>query len=116
MAAPRSESIVPVALDQTGAQCCIRLEGEVDISSAAELKKLLFEALASGKDLRVDLCQATALDVTVLQLLLVLERETKRSKVNVVLAAGVQEDFFPLLAEAGFENFPIPIEPRTQTE
>ena len=60
---------MPVNLDQGEAQCVIHLEGEIDISSAAELKKLLLLALQSGKELRLDLERATELDVTALQLL-----------------------------------------------
>jgi anti-anti-sigma regulatory factor len=44
-----------VTLDQSEARCVIRLGGEINIASAAEMKKLLLQALALGRELRVDL-------------------------------------------------------------
>ena len=97
-----------VNLDQNEGQCLIRLEGEVDISSAAELKKLLLEALASGRELRVDLERTTDLDVTAVQLLWAAERKAGGSGVGLRLLGHVPEQVAVALSDAGFEKFPIP--------
>ena len=44
-----------------------------------ELKKVMLQALASGKEMLVDLRRATELDVTAIQLLWAAEREARKS-------------------------------------
>lgn len=68
---------MPATLDQTAIPWTLRLQGEMDINCAADFKTLLIQALASGKDMELDLRQATALDVTALQLLWAAEREAR---------------------------------------
>jgi anti-sigma B factor antagonist len=65
---------MPVTLEQGGPLCFLRLEGEISVGSAAELKVALLQALASETDVRLDLERATELDVTALQLLWAAER------------------------------------------
>ncbi len=77
-------------LEQNGAQCLIRMEGEITVACAAELKKALVQALARGNDLRMDLESATELDVTALQLLWVAEREARKLAVGFVLDRAEQ--------------------------
>lgn len=98
---------MPVTLEQNGGLCCIRLEGEVDIASAAELKKLLLQALASGSELRVGLEGATELDITALQLLWAAEREARASGRGFSLAGRVPEEISAAVDEAGLEKFPV---------
>jgi anti-anti-sigma regulatory factor len=88
------------------------VEGEINIASAAELKKLLLEALASGKDLRLDLGGATEVDVTTLQLFWAAEREARRLGVGFTLLGCVPEPISITLGIAGFEKFPIPADPK----
>jgi anti-anti-sigma regulatory factor len=47
----------------------VRLQGEVGIGDALELKGALLDGLALRKQLRIDIGAASALDVTILQLL-----------------------------------------------
>jgi anti-anti-sigma regulatory factor len=47
----------------------IRLEGAVNIADAAELKGMLQEAFGSDQELRLDLKEATDLDICILQLI-----------------------------------------------
>lgn len=101
---------MPIVLDQNELQYVICLEGEIDIASAAELKKLLLEALASGKELRVDLARATELDVTALQLFWAAGREASAAGVGFNLAGEVPAAITSTLGDAGFEQFPIPAE------
>jgi anti-anti-sigma factor len=103
---------VSITLDRKEGQCLIHLEGAVDIASAAELKALLLEALASGKDLRVDLERTSELDVTALQLLWAAERAAGGSGVGFSLSGRVPEEISVALRDAGFEKFPIPADTR----
>jgi hypothetical protein len=79
------------------------------MSSAAELKSALTEALACGKDLRVNLEKITELGVTTLQLLWAAERQAKATGLGVALDGHMPDVVSAVLGEAGFENFPIPV-------
>ncbi len=96
---------MPVTLDQGGALCLIRLEGEISIGLATELKAALLQALASGTEVRLNLEHATELDITALQLLWAAEREARKSGKACELVAPVPPDVLRALGEAGFENF-----------
>jgi anti-anti-sigma factor len=98
---------VSITLDRNESQCLVCLEGEVDVSSAAELKKLLLEALASGRELRVDLERTSELDVTALQLLWAAEREAAGSGMGFSLLGGVPEEISVALSDVGLKNFLI---------
>ncbi len=99
---------MPVTVEQSAAQSVIRLEGEINIGCAAELKDLLLQGLASGKELRVNVGRASELDVTALQLLWAAEREARKSAIKFVLAGAVPDEIKTIATDAGFENFPVP--------
>jgi anti-anti-sigma regulatory factor len=99
---------VPVTLHLSEGPSVIRLEGEINITSAAELKTILLQALGSGKAVRVDLAGATELDVTALQLLWAAEREARGSSLGFALAGLVPEEVSATVLDAGFEEFPVP--------
>ena len=99
---------MPVTLDQGEAFCLVHLDGPVNITSAADLKKLLLQALESGKDLRVDLELATELDVTILQLLWAAERKAAGSGTGCTLSGRVPPGVSDAVLNAGFEKFPVP--------
>ena len=101
---------MPVTLDQNEGQCLIRLEGEIDVACATELKKVLLQALASGQQLRVDLERATEVDITALQLLWALDREARGSGRGCTLAGRVPEPIAGTVSAGGFGRFPIPAE------
>jgi anti-sigma B factor antagonist len=98
---------MPVTLEQGGPLCFLRLEGEISVGSAAELKVALLQALASETDVRLDLERATELDVTALQPLWAAEREARRSGKAFELTPSVPPDVLRVVGEAGFENFPF---------
>jgi len=106
---------VPVTLDQNENFCLLRLEGEIDITSATELKTLLLQGLASGRELRVDLERATDLDVTAMQLLWAAEREARRSGMGITLTGRVPKEISSAAGDAGFESFPVPENPKLET-
>lgn len=93
-----------MTLEQSEAVCVIRLEGGIDIASAAELKTLLLQALASGRELRADLEAATELDITAVQLLWAAEREAGRSGRKFTLAGRVLGAIRAAVRDAGLEK------------
>ena len=82
----------------------IRLAGELTLTSAAELKNLLLQGLASGNDLRVDLEQAEEIDIPVMQLLWAAGREANRKGAS--LAIQMSDAAATAARDAGFERFP----------
>ena len=82
----------------------IRLAGELTLTSAAELKNLLLQGLASGNDLRLDLEQAEAIDITLMQLLWAAGREADRKGAS--LAIQMSDAAATAARDAGFERFP----------
>jgi hypothetical protein len=98
---------VPVVLDESGALPVIRLEGEVNIESAAELKGLLIKALGMGTETRVSLEKATDLDISAMQLLIATERDAAKSKIRFVLDGPVPDEISVAMVHAGFRKFPV---------
>lgn len=99
---------MPVVLDESDGFSLIRLQGEVDIASAAELKSLLLKALAPGGELRVNLQEATELDITAMQLLIATEREAVKSGLRFRLDGPVPDNISVAMVDAGFRKFPVP--------
>jgi anti-anti-sigma factor len=102
---------VPITLDQSEGVCLLRLEGEIKIASAAELKRLLLQALAARGELRVDLEHATDVDVTALQLLWAAGREARASGTGFRLVGSVPKEVLMTANETGFESFPVGANP-----
>jgi|SRR5579872_1135563 len=98
------------------ASCVVRLEGDVGVASAAELKRLLIESISSRKELRLELACATDLDVTVLQLLWAARCEADRSGTRFSIAGDVPANLLSAVLEAGFANFPVPLSPETEAK
>ena len=93
-----------VTIERQESQSLIRLEGDFTLTSAAELKDMLLEGLASGNDLRLDLEHAGEIDITVMQLLWAAGREADRTGAGIAIRVS---DAAGLAArEAGFERFP----------
>lgn len=103
---------MPITFEQSEAQYVIHLEGEITIPLAAELKQAIIQALTEGKDLCVRLERATELDITALQLLWAAEREAKKSSLRFTADGSVPEEIRVAASAAGFERFPVPIEPK----
>ncbi len=99
---------MPAVLDEGGAIPLLRIEGEADISTSAELRSLLLQALAAGKGLRVDLEKATDLDITAMQLLVATERDAAKSNMPFSLEGRVPDDISVAMAHAGFRKFAAP--------
>jgi len=100
----REESSLSITTEPRETGLLIRLEGSVTVTSAEELKKLLIEGLASGKDLQLNLERAEEIDVTVMQLLWAAEREAARAGGGIT--SLVSEAAARAARDAGFARFP----------
>lgn len=96
-----------VSVDQSAEVPTVRLDGEVDISVALELKGALIEAVASRPGLRLELEGVTALDITTLQLLWAAGRETARSGTKLLLSGPAPEAMDEAMGLAGLEGFAV---------
>jgi ABC-type transporter Mla MlaB component len=85
-------------------QWTLRLDGDCSLASAAELKTLLLEGLASGSELRVDLKGMEEIDITVLQLLWAAQCAAARDQRGFV--SRVPDRVAALARNAGFDDFP----------
>jgi anti-anti-sigma factor len=97
-----------VRFDRSEVPGVIRLDGEIDIGCAAELKAVLEEALAVKSDVshpaRVSLSQVTAMDVTAVQLLWAAQREALLAGRKLALEDPVPEALRAMLRAAGLER------------
>jgi anti-anti-sigma factor len=100
------EKCVSITVDRSGAISMVRLEGEVDINSAMELKERLMEALAGGGEVKLDLSAASALDITAFQLIWAAERAAKKAEVAFSVTKLVPEQIVSMLIDAGLEPLP----------
>jgi anti-anti-sigma factor len=96
--------VLPVTMERHETHSLVRLEGELTITSAAEVKEALLAGLAAGTELHLDLERVEAIDVTVMQLLWAAGREADRT--GVALAGRMSEAAAALAREAGFERLP----------
>ncbi len=64
-----------VSTEQGGTLHRLRLEGDLDIYAAAELKTALVDALSTTHELEIDLAQISAIDTSGIQLLAAAKRE-----------------------------------------
>lgn len=94
-------------LDQREESTLLCLEGAIDIASAAELKRLLTEALSKAKEVRVTFENVSSLDVTVVQLLWAAAREARASGLEFALEGAVPEPVLKALGSTGFRDFPV---------
>ena len=103
---------MPLTFDAGSTRYILRLEGEVDVTSAAELKLALIEAISSRQEVQVDLAGATDLDVTAIQLLWAANREAEKAGVRFAVTGEVSENIRNAVCEAGLENFPVAVIPK----
>jgi anti-anti-sigma factor len=96
---------MPVTVEERENTSLVHLEGEVNIAGAVELKSLLVNALASGKEMRLALENAAVLDITALQLLYAAERDAARSGVRITLEGSVPEAISAAMTDAGCAKF-----------
>jgi len=96
-----SDEQAAVRLERQGTLRRIRLQGAVDIASAAELKRLLLEALAEGSELQVSCERVEDLDVTAVQLLAAARRAALAAGKEFVFTSPPPADVVSSMAEVG---------------
>ena len=101
-----------ITLKQNQKSTVIRLKGVIDITTAAEFKKLLFQACGSGKDVRVVLDGVTDLDVTAVELIWAARRSAEGAGVAFTLSGAVPESVSSALGNAGLQQFLAPLDAR----
>jgi anti-anti-sigma regulatory factor len=93
--------------DRSTTPATLRLEGNLEIGSAAELQSRLLEALAVGEPIRIVLEGVTGLDVTGLQLLTAAERAAQARGAAWVRSGAMPERLKRTADEAGWERVPF---------
>jgi len=91
----------PVMLVRHAESCQIRLQGLVEISAAAELKRILLEALATEGDLHLDCQRLSEVDITAVQLLSAAQHAAQSVGRQFVFDTPPPTEVVSALAEAG---------------
>ena len=94
---------MPITMERLDRQSIVRLEGELTVTSAAELKGVLSEAL-SGGDLQLDLERAGEIDIAIMQLLWAAAKEAERTGAGLTIRAS--EAVTGAARDAGFDPWP----------
>lgn len=95
---------MPLTFRQEDSRWLIRMEGQVDLASAGELKQMLLEWLAARKDLEFDLQDVEEIDIPIMQLLWAAARDAGR--LGLTVAARSSESASAALRDAGFAQLP----------
>lgn len=90
-----------ITLSQAKKASRLKLEGEIDISVAAELKAALLKAIAAGKTIRISAEAVTELDVTALQLLWAAERAAREGGTRLIFTGEMSSPVRGALLEMG---------------
>ena len=92
-----------VSIDKQEDRWLIQLDGEGGVAHASELKNLLREGLAVAHNLELDLGALEEADVSLLQLLLALEKVPRPARGRVT---AVSDAAAAAARDAGFDRFP----------
>ncbi len=101
---------MPVTYEEGSAVITLRLEAEVGIGDAPELKRILLHALTAEKELRVNVETATSLDVTVFQLLRAAASQAQAAGLKIYREGPVAEKISAAYADAGLGKFPLDLQ------
>jgi len=99
-----------VTAEQYASHWLVRLEGDVTLGSAAELKTLLLQWLATGKNLELDLDCAHEIDIAALQLFGAAARDAGRS--GATITGRATGTVVQAMRDAGFgqmQGFPFQV-------
>ena len=94
-------------LEQDLESTLIRLDGTVEVASAAEFKQILMDALHRARPVRVALEAVTGIDVTGVQLLWAAQREANSCGVPFTAASALPDAVAAHLRGLGFDGFPV---------
>ena len=96
---------MPAMIEEGENTYLVRLEGAIDIASAAEMKSVLLNALTSKKEIRLTLEGATELDITALQVLYAAERDAAKAGIRFALEGSVPDEISAAMTAAGLVKF-----------
>ena len=96
---------MPATAEKKENSSLVRLEGAIDIASAAEMKSVLLNALASKKEIRLTIESATELDITALQVLYAAERDATKSGIPFALEGSLPDEISTAMSAAGLVKF-----------
>ena len=99
----RWSSDLPVTCNEDQERYSICLAAEVDIRCAVDLKATLLDAVASRKEVRLELKRATELDVTAVQLLWAAVRALEQTGVALSLVGESREIMTRTAREMGLD-------------
>lgn len=108
---PAGDCILPVTLDYNETQWILHFDGDLNMTFAVQLKQMLVEGCASGKELHLDLESVQQIDIAILQLLWTAAREAARLEVRVV--SHLSEAVSGVAHDAGFEGSLGELDPAT---
>jgi ABC-type transporter Mla MlaB component len=80
----------------------LALSGELTINHASEIRDAFLALMASDRGAEIDLSQATAIDISCLQLLCSLHRTAVAKGLAVCLERGLPEDLVEVMRTAGY--------------
>ncbi|MBF0545021.1 MAG: STAS domain-containing protein [Candidatus Riflebacteria bacterium] len=89
---------------KTGDSWKLEFTGELVLSQANEIKKILLEALGKYENLVIDLSQVSALDVSFLQLLCSMHKSAIKAGKIVKLDSKMSQIVREVISLAGFER------------
>ena len=95
---------MPVELVQQEPAWLICLDGQISLTSAAELKALLLEWLATGKSLELDLRRVEEIDITIMQLLWAAARQA--ANIGVECVGRASDAVMTAARDSGFDQMP----------
>jgi anti-anti-sigma factor len=104
---------MPFCLQQSSDTRVLTLSGEITVTCAAELHRVLLDALASDEPLVVDLREVSAVDASAVQLLVAARRTGRPLSLAAPLPPSLTE-WFRLAGVAPFPTSAL-IEPRVPT-
>ncbi len=95
---------MPITIERGESISIIRLEGDLTIAAAQELKQVLLDGLEAGMDLQVDMERIGEFDITVMQLLWAAGRDAMGRGIKSMIR--MTEEGAGAVRAAGFEAFP----------
>lgn len=93
-----------VKKEESGQARTLRLDGDLGIQRASELKKVLLEAQDGVKNLILNLEGVTGADVSGLQLLCALHRTVVKENKGLTVTGDISPSFGQAVRDAGYER------------
>jgi ABC-type transporter Mla MlaB component len=94
---------MPTTFEEDDSTCTLRLDGEMDICDALDLKRQLLLAMDSRKPVRIDLAGVAGLDITSMQLLWAAATEAISQGNSIHFNDPVSEGAVSSFSQAGLD-------------